>query len=122
MRKLVLVAAAVGVMSGPLGAQEQMDLMEFADPDKDGKVTLAEYQAFSEMGWGFIGQGKDKVKVAELDQMGQLALFGTQPDAEGFVTHAAYTAAVPDKFKLLDANKDGTLNADEVNGRALQQG
>lgn len=123
MRKLILAAAAAtATLAMPAAAQEAIDLFGFADSNQDGKVSLDEYKAFSEAGWGFIAQGKDKVKVAELDQMGQLALFGTTPDADGVVTHEAYTAAVPGKFQLLDADKDGTLNSDEINGRAFQQG
>lgn len=121
------ILAAVAIMLAGSAAQAQgpegqaMDLMQFADPDSDGKVTPEEYKAFSEQGWGFVSQGADKVKVADLDQMGQLAFFGITPDAEGYVTQKMYLDAVPGRFAMFDADKNGSLSAAELNGQAFQQ-
>jgi hypothetical protein len=109
-----LLVATMGV-TGSAWAQD-MDLMQFADPDGDGKVTLAEFTSFSEQGWGFFSQGADKVKVADLDPMAKPAFVGVTPDAEGFVTKAAYMAAVPARFKAADKDGDGVLSAAELNG------
>lgn len=117
----VPIALAAAGLAGPALSQE-MDLMQFADPNQDGKVTPEEYKAFSEQGWGFVSQGQDKVKVADLDQMGQLAFFGIEPDAEGYITQQMYLDAIPRRFEMFDGDKDGALNADELNGRALQPG
>jgi hypothetical protein len=124
MRSTILIAAAAGLaaVGTSVSAQEAMDLMGFADTNQDGKVSPEEYKAFSEQGWGFVSQGKDKVKVAELDEMGQMAFFGITPDAEGFVTQQMYLDAIPTRFEMFDQDKDGALNADELNGRAFQQG
>ncbi len=92
-----------------------------ADTNGDGKVTLEEYQAFTEQGWDFVSQGADKVKVADLDDQAKLAFFGIQPDAQGYVTHKMYTDAAPARFKLFDTDKNGSVNADEINGRDGQQ-
>jgi hypothetical protein len=123
-RNHLFVALAAAAFAGQSQAQgpemQAMDMMPMADADTDGKVTLEEYTKFSEQGWGFVSQGKDKVKVAELDQMGQLAFFGIAPDGEGFVTRKMYLDAVPARFKLFDADKNGSLNSDEINGRAMQ--
>jgi hypothetical protein len=100
---------------------QAMDLMQMADTDQDGKVTPDEYMAFSVQGWGFVSQGADKVKVADLDPNAQMAFFGIMPDADGYVTQKMYVDAVPVRFKLFDADKDGALNSDELNGRAFQQ-
>jgi hypothetical protein len=124
--RFVTVAVTVGmaISATTAGAQgpemQAMDLMPIADTDQDGKVTLDEYTKFSEQGWGFVSQGKEKVKVAELDQMAQLAFFGITPDADGFVTQKIYLGAVPGRFSMFDADKNGSLNADELNGRAFQ--
>ena len=98
-----------------------MDLMPLADTNQDGKVTPEEYKAFTEQGWGFVSQGADKVKVADLDPQAQLAFFGITPDAQGYVTHKAYLDAAPARFALLDADKNGSLDSAELNGGAMRQ-
>lgn len=118
---VAILSAAGAFAQAPEFQQQPMDLMSLADANSDGKVTLEEYQAFTEQGWGFVSQGADKVKIADLDDQAKLAFFGIQPDAEGYVTHKMYTDAAPSRFKLFDADKNGSLNADELNGRALQQ-
>jgi hypothetical protein len=114
MKAAAIAAVAFGGFAGPALAQD-MDLMAFADADKDGKVTTAEYASFSEQGWGFFAQGADKVKPAELDDMTKGAFNGIAPNAEGYVTHAVYTAAIPGRFKAADKNGDGTLDGAELN-------
>ena len=109
---VALVAATVGIAGQALA--QDFDIMGFADTDKDGKVTMAEYTAMSEQGWGFFSQGADKVKVADLDPMAKGAFAGIAPAADGTVSHAAYTAAQPAKFKAADTNGDGTLDAKEL--------
>ncbi len=113
LKVAALVVATMGLM-GKAQAQD-MDLMTFADTDMDGKVTTAEYAAFSEAGWGFFSNGADKIKVADLDDMAKGAFVGITPDANGEVTKAVYTAAIPGRFKMLDKNGDGTLSAAELN-------
>jgi hypothetical protein len=114
MKAAAIAAVAFGGFAGQALAQD-MDLMAFADADKDGKVTTAEYASFSEQGWGFFAQGADKVKPAELDDMAKGAFNGIAPDAQGYVTHAVYTAAIPARFKAADKNGDGTLDGAELN-------
>jgi hypothetical protein len=117
MRRVFAIAALV-VSAGVAGqAQAQdFDLMQFADTNADGKVTAEEYTNFSEQGWGFFAQGAEQVKVADLDPMAKGAFTGITPDANGVVTHAVYTAAVPGRFKAADKNGDGTLDSAELNG------
>ncbi len=59
--------------------------------------------------------------MADLDPQAQLAFFGITPDAQGYVTQKAYLDAAPARFTLFDADKNGSLSAAEINGRALQQ-
>ena len=107
-----LVSAAI--LAGRAQAQD-FDLMMFADPNMDGKVTLEEYIAFSDQGWMFISMGADKVKLADVDPMFKSAFAGVTPDAQGMVDKVAYMAAVPARFKTADKNGDGALNAAELN-------
>jgi Ca2+-binding EF-hand superfamily protein len=118
MRSLIgwaaLAAAAAGFAGTTAAQAQEMDLMQFADTSQDGKVSLEEYTAFSEQGWGFFSQGADKVKVASLEPMAKGAFNGIAPDANGDVTHAAYTASTPDRFKKFDTNGDGSLDKAEL--------
>lgn len=117
MRSKIAIAALVVAAAGFAGNAwaQDIDLMQYADTDMDGKVTATEYASFSEQGWGFFAQGADKVKVADLDPMAKGAFIGITPDADGNVTKTAYLAAVPGRFKAADKNGDGTLDAAELN-------
>lgn len=104
--------------SAPVDPQA-MDVMPIADTNGDGKVTAEEYQFFSEQGWGVVSQGKEQVKLLELDEMSQMAFFGILPNADGAITRQMFVDAIPARFKLFDHNGDGTLSPDEINGRAF---
>ena len=123
MRPVIVVAllAIAAAATAPCFAQE-MDLMQFADRNGDGKVTPEEYTAFSEGGWNFFSQGAEKVKLAELDPMAKGAFAGVKADAEGNVTKDAYMAAVPARFKAADKNGDGVLSRDELNASLQPSG
>ena len=97
-----------------------LDLMPIADTDGDGKVTFEEYRIFSEQGWGFATQGRDEVRLGELDRISQTAFVGITPAPGGVITRQMYIDAIPDRFRMLDRNGDGALSADELNGRAFQ--
>ena len=111
---LIVSSVAMAALSGPAHAQD-MDLMQFADPNGDGKVTPEEFAAFREGGWNYFSQGADKVKVADLDSQAKPAFAAIPADADGIVTKAAYMAAVPARFKAADKNGDGVLDAAELN-------
>jgi hypothetical protein len=99
-----------------------MDLMQFADPNGDGKVTPDEFAAFREGGWNYFSQGAEKVKLADLDPMAKGAFVGVTPDADGYVTRAAYLAATPARFKAADKNGDGVLDREELNNSVKPAG
>jgi hypothetical protein len=110
MRRLI---AAGGLALGLFASQalaQGMDLFPMADADKDGKVTLAEYTTFHEMGWNFFAQGAEKVKVSELQEPAKSSFANIAPDANGEITKAAYVAVGPVRFKAADKNGDGTLD------------
>ena len=111
---LIAPAIAMAALSGPASAQD-MDLMQFADGNGDGKVTPEEFAAFREQGWGFFSQGAEKLKLADMDPMAKNAFTGVTPDADGFVDKKAYLDATPARFKAADKNGDGTLDRDELN-------
>ena len=116
MRSFISIAAATLAVAGlaaPALAQD-FDLMQFADTNTDGKVTAEEFAAFQEQGWGFLSQGAESIKLADVMPEMKAAFNGITPDANGVITHAAYTAAVPAKFKAADKNGDGSLSKEEL--------
>jgi len=117
MRRIVVIAAllaSTAVAAGPARAQDQ-DLMQYADTNGDGKVTLEEYTAFLAQGWMFIAMGADKLKLADVDPMFKGMFAGVPVDAEGNVTQAAWMGSAPARFKAADKNGDGVLDAKELN-------
>ncbi len=111
MRLKLATAALLCAIATPAMAQ---DMMSFFDANGDGKVTAEEYAAAMDQGWGFIGGGADKVKVSEENDMQKNAFQGVTPDADGYVTKAAFIASVPARFKAADKNGDGVLDKDEL--------
>jgi hypothetical protein len=114
MKKLGWMAAAALVTLAVPAAAQDFDPMQFADTNADGKVTLEEYTSFEAQAWNYITQGADKVKAADLPAGMQPVVAGVTPDAGGYVTQAAFTSSVPDRFKAADTDGDGTLSGAEL--------
>ena len=117
MRSAIAMAAGLvaAVVSLGLAQAQDFDLMQYADADHDGKVTSAEFTAFTAQGWDFIAMGAAKVKLSEVDPMFKGAFNGVKADADGYVDKDAYMAAAPGRFKAADKNGDGVLDAAELN-------
>ena len=114
---LGLTSLSLAGLAAPVVAQQQggrPNFMQLLDTNKDGKISLAEYTAFSIESWGRISQGADKVKVADLQGFQAKALAGITPDAKGYVSKAAFAASIPAKFKAADTNGDGFLAGAEL--------
>ena len=117
MRLSIAIAAllvSTAVLAGPARAQDQ-DLMQFADTNGDGKVTLAEYTDFLAQGWMFIAMGADKMKLADVDPMFKGMFAGVPVDADGNITQAAWMGSAPARFKAADKDGNGTLDSKELN-------
>ena len=117
--RLAIVIAAFAMTAAGLAGQalaQDVDLMQYADGNSDGKVTLEEFTTFSQQAWMFAAMDADKVKLADVDPMAKGVFAGVTPDADGVVTKAAFMAGVPDRFKAADKNGDGVLSAAELNG------
>jgi Ca2+-binding EF-hand superfamily protein len=112
MRLTLAVLGATALFATAAVAQDA-DFFEMADTNHDGKVTQAEYLAFREMGWGYFFPGQESAKVADASDIAQDALIGTPTDAQGVVTHKAYTDAGAVLFKKADKNGDGALDRQE---------
>ena len=116
LEKIVGAAAAAFLCVAAPALAQDVDVMQYADGNGDGKVTPEEYTAFLGQAWDYLMQNAEKVKVANADPQAKPLLAGITPDANGEVTKAAFLAAAPAKFKLADKNGDGTLDSAELNG------
>ena len=112
--RLLKILIASAVLTGGSAIAQDFDFFGFADTDRDGKVTLAEYGTFREGGWSYFFSGQDKVKLESANPMAKGALAGSPVDAEGNVSHEAYSAAAPELFSKADTNGDGALDKAEM--------
>ena len=111
----ILGVSAALVFSAANAMAQDVDVMQYADTNGDGKVTQEEYAAFLGQAWDYLMQSAEKVKAANVDPMAKGLIAGVTPDANGEITKAAFLAAAPVKFKAADKNGDGTLDAAELN-------
>ena len=100
------------------------------DADKDGKISLAEYEAGRQMMFGRLdADGNGTLTFAELDtaakaagddQRAQMmikridALRAADANGDQAISADEYKAAVDTEFKNLDKNADGFLTDDEL--------
>jgi hypothetical protein len=108
--------SAALVFSATTAMAQDVDVMQYADTNGDGKVTQEEYTAFLGQAWEYLMMGAAKVKVADVDPMAKGLLNGVPPDMNGEITKEAFLAAAPAKFKAADKNGDGVLDSAELNG------
>lgn len=111
----ILGVAAALVFTTATAMAQDVDVMQYADTNGDGKVTQEEYTAFLGQAWDYLMQSADKVKPADVDPMAKGLIAGVQPGPDGYITKAAFLAAAPAKFKAADKNGDGVLDAAELN-------
>jgi Ca2+-binding EF-hand superfamily protein len=111
----ILGLSAALVFTAATALAQDVDVMQYADTNGDGKVTLEEYTAFMGQAWDYLMMSADKVKAADVDPMAKGLIAGITPDADGYITKAAFLAAAPAKFKAADKNGDGVLDAAELN-------
>ena len=117
MRLIMIVGiSAAGLLWASSAMAQDANVMQYADTNSDGKVTVEEYAAFLGTAWNYFTQSAEKAKPADLDPTGKALVSGVTPDASGMVTREALLAAAPAKFKAADKNGDGVLDASELNG------
>jgi hypothetical protein len=102
------------LLYAPAAQAQGFDIMQMADANGDGKLTPEEFAEFREHGWGFFADGAEKIKPADANPMAQRALSAVPLDAQGYVTHEAYTKIGPDLFKKADTDGNGSLSAEEL--------
>ena len=112
----ILIVSAAAIVCATAALAQDVDVMQYADTNGDGKVTVQEYSAFLAQAWDYLMQSAAKVKPADVDPMAKGLIAGVTPDADGFITKDAFLAAAPAKFKTADKNGDGVLDAAELNG------
>jgi hypothetical protein len=107
-RNFTLVPFLLLACSLPMLANAQVqrtgDYLSKMDADRDGKVSLAEYQDW--LGYAFHGMDRDRDGVLSPSE---------QPGGRGAaLTLAEHRARIAERFRKQDANRDGFLNAREL--------
>ena len=106
--RLHAVACCLFGLALPLSAAAQVtrtsEYLERMDSDGDGRVSLAEYQAW--MGYAFDGMDRNRDGVLTPDEL---------PGGKGrAVTLAEHQAKLAATFNRQDTNRDGFLDAREL--------
>jgi len=80
------------------------DYLARMDTDRDGRVSLAEYQAW--MSYAFEGMDRNRDGVLSVDEL---------PGGRGKpITRDAHLAQLADRFRRQDVDRDGFLSAKEL--------
>ena len=104
--RLFLSALLLTVVPLPVLAQVTAtgDYLARMDTDRDGRVSLAEYQVW--MSYAFDGMDRNRDGVLSVDEL---------PGGRGKpITRVAHLAQLADRFKRQDADGDGFLSAKEL--------
>lgn len=126
-----LTTAAHAQGWGGQGGGQGGGMMARYDTDKDGKVSLSEYEAGRQMMFGRIdADGNGSVSFAEIDAMMQRmqgddpraqmmqkrmeALKAADTNGDQAISADEFKAATDAEFKTLDKNGDGFLTTDEM--------
>jgi hypothetical protein len=104
--RLLVLALAIACL--PCAAQAQItatgEYLARMDNDRDGRVSLAEYQAW--MSYAFEGMDRNRDGTLSADEL---------PGGRGKpVTREAHLAQLAERFRRQDVDRDGFLNVKEL--------
>lgn len=123
------IAALVGSFALSGAALAGDDKLDRLDADKDGKITAAEYTAGSKTAFDKLDANADgKVTAAEMDAAYTTSkpavgaakapsgerIKALDTDGDGSLSSVEHEAGSRTMFDKLDANKDGSLTAEEI--------
>ena len=94
------------LLAGGVPAQVERtgDYLARMDNDRDGRVSLAEYQAW--MSYAFDGMDRNRDGVLSVDEL---------PGGRGKpITREAHLAQLAERFRRQDVDRDGFLSAKEL--------
>lgn len=120
----VMAAGLVGFAAvGPVMAKDKAcKALRAIDPDNDGSMTLEE--AKTRAGVVFDQLNKDKAKDSTLDakelrwRMSAKDLKAANPDKDGTLDKAEYSAVVEAWFKAANKDSDATIECKELKSKA----
>ena len=124
---LTLAIATLSVASLPvLAAPRNANPVRMFDTDNDGTLDLAEVKKAASALFAKLDRDHDgtldKRELAGRLSARELAAADPDPDHDGTLTADEYLAVVEQRFNAANPDKDGTLDAKELNtaaGRAL---
>jgi Ca2+-binding EF-hand superfamily protein len=128
--RLPFAALATGSLLCAFGASAGDDKMQAMDANKDGMISAAEHDSGARGMFEKMDADRDgRVTAAEMDaahasmspgdtskpQMSSAEKIRTiDTDGDGAITAAEHAAGSRAKFGKMDANRDGSLSADEL--------
>jgi len=123
----LIAVAAISALTAATGVHAQgqggmgKGLIERADGNGDGKLSLDEYKAGRAQRFSRMDADSDgKLSLAEIDQAAQgmprrsEMLKAADTNGDGLVTLEEFNASSKGEFAHLDADKDGFVTADEL--------
>lgn len=103
-RATLAVALLASPMASPAQVRASTDYLQRMDAGRDGRVSLAEYQAW--LGYAFERMDRNDDGVLDAGEL---------PGGRGKpVSLAAHRQAIADAFARQDRNRDGLLDAREL--------
>ncbi|WP_411827866.1 hypothetical protein [Luteolibacter sp. AS25] len=113
MKSKLLITLSILSLSS-LAHAKRSDVFPLVDKDKDGIVTLKEYDAYSAQ--RFAVKDSNKSGDLDMDEFGKFAFESWDTDKDGIISQKEWEARRADEFKIYDQDKDKKITQEEWDG------